>query len=294
MTLPSFLIIGAEKAGTTWLHDVLGQHPAVVLPDVKELHFFNDQTSNLAPNDRFHRSGPEWYAAQFARCAEAQQTGEATPLYLPDPAAPARAAALLPNAQILILLRNPITRAVSHYRMAHAKGHLTDSFSDAIDRADPRLLDRGQYARQIARWLKVYPRHQIHVTLFETLRDPAALGAIAKFLRLDPDGFAAPEAAERNAATGYRSAALYNLSVRTARAARAFPPTRRLAERLKSTGVYAQLKRANMRPAEPFMLSPADRARLSAYFEEDVAALRRLLPDLPLPWPEFAPARACA
>ena len=107
---PDFLIIGAEKAGTTWLHDVLRAHPDLFLPDTKELHFFNRFDSNGREIDTYARRGLDWYQRHFEAAERGKPAGEATPLYLCDPAAPRRIRRTLPEARFIVLLRDPVSR----------------------------------------------------------------------------------------------------------------------------------------------------------------------------------------
>ena len=170
--LPSFIIIGAQKAGTTSLYGWLRHHPGVGMSQTKELHFFDQH---------FHR-GVRWYASQFSHpCA-----GEATPYYLFHPLVPARVEAVVPEVKLIVLLREPVSRAWSHYHHVRRQGNEPLSFSDALSMealrlqgeaekmlADPRYfslnhqkysyLSRGLYADQLSRWLRHFPRRQLLV-----------------------------------------------------------------------------------------------------------------------------------
>ena len=181
--LPDFLIIGAQKGGTTSLYRNLLQHPWVVPALRKEIHFF----------DREYSRGLRWYNGQFqvaykkkiySRIVEGRSmlTGEATPSYLYHPHAPARVFETLPHAKIIIMLRNPVDRAFSNHQY-HVKLKAESlPFEDAIAREAYRLasnfdpagddyesdsfynysyLARGRYIEQVQRWLSVFPREQV-------------------------------------------------------------------------------------------------------------------------------------
>jgi len=193
MGLPAFLIIGAQKSGTTSLYGWLRHHPNITMSQTKELHFFDRN---------FHR-GLNWYQQQFAgTCA-----GEATPYYLFHPLAAKRAASVVPGAKLIVLLREPVSRAWSHYHHVRRQGNEPLSFLDAIEleqlrlrgevqkmEEDPRYfslnhqkfsyLSRGLYADQLAHWLQFFPRDQLLVLETSALhRDPQkSLDRIAQFL----------------------------------------------------------------------------------------------------------------
>lgn len=194
--LPDFLIIGAQKAGTTALYAYLRWHPALGGPSWKEVSYF----------DRHYRRGERWYRGQFPnrlrtglgrRRHGASLVGEASPSYLFHPAAPERVAALVPGVKLIALVRNPADRALSHYHHEVSLGRESLSFEDALEWEDERtrgevekmLADpayfslawwdftyraRGLYAEQLERWLAVFPREQLLVISTDDLsREPA-------------------------------------------------------------------------------------------------------------------------
>jgi hypothetical protein len=199
---PSYLIIGAAKAGTTSLHDLLCEHPRVLPPTEKEIHYF----------DFHYGRGPGWYRAHFATKAGPEEiAGEATPYYLFHPAVPERVAADIPDARLIALLRDPIDRALSHHNHESASGYETLSFEEALDAEPGRLegeeariladpgyrsfphqhhsyLARGRYAQQLGRWLEQVDREQILILSAEELfEEPArTLETAQRFLDLEP------------------------------------------------------------------------------------------------------------
>lgn len=174
-TLPSFLIIGAQKAGTTSLYHYLIQHPQIEPAIVKEVHYFDEQW----------RNGVEWYQSHFPYLKFTESiTGEATPYYLFHPQAPKRVYHMLSDVKLIILLRNPIDRAYSHYQMMVRRGIENLSFEEAVaselerteliylqmmadsnyhngDLASYSYVRRGQYIEQIRRWLKWFSMDQM-------------------------------------------------------------------------------------------------------------------------------------
>lgn len=209
---PDFVIIGAAKAGTTSLNGWLSEHPFVEPATHKEVHYF----------DYNHYRGDDWYRAHFplerdrASFAAAHGrpflTGEASPSYISHDWAPQRLAKTLPDAKLLVALRDPVKRAYSQFQMSRREGEEElESFADAVEiedrrldperarvQADPRYnswpigcwsyLMRSRYAEQLERWLALFPREQFHfVTLEQLSADPqGALDRVHEFLGLPP------------------------------------------------------------------------------------------------------------
>jgi hypothetical protein len=202
--LPSLLIIGAQKGGTTSLFNYLAQHPDVLPPLTKEIHYF----------DLHYTRGVNWYRGRFPYNRQLRGrslTLDASPYYLPHPLAPGRAAELLPEVKLVALLRNPIDRALSHYQHEVRGGREPLSFADAIEREAERLAGeeqrlrddpgyysfnhhrysytgRGLYLEQLRRWAQHFPRARLLVLQSEWLfREPAAAtAAVQGFLGLRP------------------------------------------------------------------------------------------------------------
>ena len=138
--LPDFLILGAQKAGTTSLFVHLQKFPQVVAPSTKELHFFSEGRWPGTYADQ----GLGWYRSQFPLRAELRDasaiTGEATPRYLFEPLALRRAARHLPDSRWIIVLRDPVERALSQYAMLRGKSYSLPPL--------PKLIERELEARR--------------------------------------------------------------------------------------------------------------------------------------------------
>jgi hypothetical protein len=182
--LPDFVIIGAKKCGTTFLYDLLSQHPLVQPAASKEPHFF----------DKHFDEGIEWYRRFFPapRWEDGRRTmtGEATP-YIINRRAPERMAELVPQARLIALLRNPVDRAYSDYQMLARKKREPRTFEEAIgaEKTPPlgtgghasehkdhgslddssKYLSRGVYVDQLLRWTEFFPREQLLVLKSEDL-----------------------------------------------------------------------------------------------------------------------------
>jgi hypothetical protein len=199
--LPDFLVIGAQKAGTTALYAYLRWHPRITGPSWKEVSFF----------DRHWWRGEAWYRGHFPLGAAGLLVGEASPSYLFHPLAPERVRSLVSDAKLIALLRNPVDRAYSQYQHEVALGREPLSFEDAVAAedertrgeverlvADPRAFSRawwdhtyvarGRYAEQLERWLAVFPREQLLVIATEELgeRPAETYGSTLRFLGAEP------------------------------------------------------------------------------------------------------------
>ena len=162
--LPQFLVIGAQRSGTTSLYSDLAKHPQIVPAIGKELQYFT----------LFHRRSLSWYSGHFPSLEEDQMSFEASPYYLFHPYVPERVQRVLPRVKCIVLLRNPIDRAYSHYLHTRRLGHEPLSFEEALtceaqrmaeakshgldSRAGHRILrsysyaSRGHYPAQLERW----------------------------------------------------------------------------------------------------------------------------------------------
>jgi Sulfotransferase domain len=201
--LPDFLVLGAQKAGTTALYEYLRRHPQISGPSWKEVSFF----------DRHWARGESWYRGNFPNVARTRgkHVGEASPSYVFHPLAPQRVEEVVPEARLIVLVRNPVDRALSQYNHEVALGRERLPFEEALDAeeerlrgeqermaADPRYFSRewwshtykarGRYAEQLERWLAVFPREQLLVLPSDDLgSDPARAHAqVLEFLGASP------------------------------------------------------------------------------------------------------------
>jgi len=212
---PDFVIVGAQRCGTTSLFRALAKHPAI-MPNVinaKGIHYFDTS---------YHRS-KAWYSTHFAtraqRAAHEAQVGhkaivgEASPYYMFHPAGAERMADAIPNAKLVVLLRNPVKRAISHYQHMVWEGHESiKNIDEALDLestrlqgieerllADPKLISRahqhysyiarGHYAPQIEKLFAHFDRQNVLIMTTEKLisDSESSLSSIQSFIGMEPD-----------------------------------------------------------------------------------------------------------
>jgi hypothetical protein len=293
MTL-DFLVIGAQKAGTTALHLLLRQHPELWLPAEKEAPFFN--------TDERWRQGFEAFLDEvFAGAPASSRKGKVTPHYMmgsrcaPVGVIAERAAATIPDVRLVALLRDPVERALSHWRMAVRRGQERRTFDEAVDhllseealersRTSPTetnsYLVQGEYGRILEIWLAHVDRSRLHVELTSDLEaDPAGTAQrIHEFLDVEP---VVPRAVGRVHVGGSRARVpeeawrdLYALLDREV-----WPRTGAAVRR----AFDYWFQQWNIVPdTDAPSVSPASRARLADLFGAD--ALRLAALDVDVPW----------
>jgi len=203
-SLPDFVILGAERAGTSSLFHYLAMHPQVAGSMDAEVHFF----------DHHYAAGERWYRSNFPRAARLSRdsrVGEVSPYYLYHPCAPARIRKLLPDAKLIALLREPVGRAISQYFHECHLGHETLPIGEALRAEDNRIAHvahlpvdaqyktrahrshayrrRGLYAEQLQRYSALFPReHMLIVPSEKMFAEPqAVLREVFGFLGVDRD-----------------------------------------------------------------------------------------------------------
>lgn len=209
-SLPDFMIIGAQKAGTTSLFNYLLKHRQILSPRVKEPFFF----------DRDYENGLYWYRNIFPSIPhritasilgrKPVLTGEGSTGYLDNPSVPGRVYKHLPQVKLMVLLRDPTARAVSHYKHNVRKGREPRPFHDAVSYDRPTApekvglpdvviddyyvdmhygyFSRGLYATQLKRWARFFPMEQILVLQSEEFfsNTKASMKRVTDFLEIEP------------------------------------------------------------------------------------------------------------
>lgn len=207
------LVVGAQRCGTTYLATALDAHPDVAMarPSRPEPKVFNDASLSALGLDHYHRT---W----FAHAGAARLLGDKSTSYLEDPAAPQRAADMLGEVDVVVLLRDPVRRAVSHWRFSTDNGRETRPLEDALladlheaeQPWDPTTssvspltyVRRGRYADQLRPWTTTFPDSVRVVFTEELLAGAATLRGLVADLGLDPDRMPPPASRPVNASVG--------------------------------------------------------------------------------------------
>jgi hypothetical protein len=174
---PSFIGIGAQRAGTTWLHECLKEHPEVFLPDEKEVHYF----------DRFYEKGFQWYLSKF-NDANGNLCGEITPNYYHDENALERIKKDLPKVKIIYILREPIARAHSQFQLFSQDRYKGRTFNDVL-RYEPVISNLSMQGKYLQKLNCLFNKEQVLVLLYDELSNNPEmfLHKVFDFLSIDPN-----------------------------------------------------------------------------------------------------------
>jgi len=169
---PNFLIIGVQKCGTSWLSQMLRQHPDIFAPPKKELHFFNKQSN--------YNRGIEWYRGHFSGFSGQKAIGEFTPNYFwicrdnkesKESGRTSNVPFLLykhyPDMKFVILFRDPVDRAISAYYHHIRARRISPSTPISEVWHQYGILSMGFYYSQLCEWLKLFSLNQFLILIYE-------------------------------------------------------------------------------------------------------------------------------
>lgn len=287
MTMPNFLIIGAEKSGTTALYHYLKQHPQIYMSSVKEPNFFSlegEKLDDLGPGHlpSGHITDIEDYRKLFRGVSDETSIGEASPAYLYQQKAAERIRHHIPDAKLIAILRDPVERAYSNFLHCISLGREPlEDFEQALQEEEMRVQNnwrglwhykrKGFYYEQLQRYFDLFDKSQMRVYLYEDLNeDPSGtLRDIFHFLEVD-DSFIPDTSARFNVSGVPRNKALHSLVTNLNRPAiKRFIPIRVL---------HALREPVRDRIlTEPPQLSPEVRGLLIEVFREDILKLQELI-----------------
>lgn len=287
-SLPNFLILGAAKAGTTSLHHYLGQHPDVFMSLLKEPKYFalKDEPLNFqGPSQFINHSSVNTFSAYcelFDAVQNEMAIGETSPLYLYSEKAADGIRETLPDAKLIVILRNPVDRAFSSYTHLLREGFESLSFEQALEAEPQRIRDRwaplwyytakGFYGQQLQRYYDRFPREQLSVYLFEELcADPMAV-VQDMFAYIGVDSSFQPDLTKKNVSGVPKNATLQRLLTRD-------NPLKSIVKLLLPRqfrkNLSSQIQRKNL--SEKPVMKPETRAQLLDLYRDDVLKLQILI-----------------
>lgn len=196
MAVPTFFLVGAPKAGTTSLFEYLKQHPDIATSTIKEPCFFAPEVP-VSADVAVHRSSWEAYLQLFAHAGAAKAVGEGSVAYLASVNAPAAIRARVPDARILMMLRDPADRLFAHFAAARTSRAWAGTFAAWIAHQQSLEAGRdpvwgpiwaGRYGIHLQRFRQHFPADQLHISYYEDfVNAPAAvMRNIFTFLGVDP------------------------------------------------------------------------------------------------------------
>lgn len=199
---PTFIGIGAQKCASSWLYCILEDHPDVCLSERKELDFFS----------YYYDNGYQWYERHFPCNKPTKAVGEISPSYFHDFAAPTRAKLYDPDLKVIVSLRDPIERALSHHKHLVRLGYYRgpDFSFEAGLRLNPMYVEQGLYAKHLAHWLSVFPASQVLVVFMDDIRKDAnaVVKDVYRFLGIAEDHAPAALHVKANPSYAVRSQSL--------------------------------------------------------------------------------------
>lgn len=181
-TSVQFIGIGGKRCATTWLFRCLSEHPEICMPKEKELHFFSDEAR--------YQKGVAAYENFFKDCPSHTLCGEFSASYLSHSEAPKRIKEYAPDIKIIVVLRDPVARALSHMQYWQSRGELSSSAAakEAIEQY-PEILDCGMYAKHIRNWLEYFSLKEIYVVIYDVIEEQPqnVLRELYTFLGVDTE-----------------------------------------------------------------------------------------------------------
>jgi hypothetical protein len=288
--LPTFLIIGAPKAGTTSFFDYLTQHPDVYGTPFKDPMFFSYDPDAPAPRG----IPPSWdrsvtdlsaYMELFSGARHERALGEASTNYIHDERAPSAIKRYVPNARIIAILRDPTERAYSSFLHLRREGvEPIEDFAEAVAAEPQRRRDGwapffhyvgvGHYTKQLQRYFDLFPREQIRIYLYEDLKDQTLTMMQDAFEFLDVDPEFEPDIATRHNVAGIPRSSVLHRTLNH--------PSESLRNLLRASipagirqRIYRSLHERNLQP--PPKMSPEVRRRLKKHYNDEIIRLSAML-----------------
>ncbi|MBM7333639.1 sulfotransferase family protein [Alloalcanivorax marinus] len=269
-----FFCLGVPRAGTTWLYELLKSHPLVFLPE-KEHHFF----TNVDGQDLYAQKGLSWLKNKYAQSKESQLRGDIAAGYFRSQTARDRLFDYSPDAKLIVMLRNPVDRTFSDYRLSKGRKRFSGDFEEFI--ADPnigyRSLEDGLYAKQLERWLTCFDIKQFHFILMdEIIANPEKVYSdLCSFLDL-PEvqlGFIANNKVNQPKQVRFRwlQTLYFNIANQLSKSGKDGWKVL-----LRKTGIPSLIKKLNYQDMQREKLDPHVKEKLVLFFKEDIKKLEVL------------------
>ena len=292
--MPNFLVIGAAKAGTTSLYRYLRSHPDIYLSPIKEPKYFAFPETRpffVGPDSNRRNQDPTiiWKLEEYRQLFDGRTyqaaAGEVSPQYIYCECSPGSIRKLIPDAKLIAILRDPTDRAFSHFCHSRRDGREPlSNFAAALAAEDKRIAagwwfnfhyrNRGYYAKQLKRYLELFPREQILVLLYDDMVSncPALLRKICAFLGVD-ENFEFDTTEHHNVTYGIPRSISFN------RFLNSVGPTKRFIRTLLPAdfrlSAFHKFTAINLGPKP--RLDPEVRRQLVAEFKPDIEELQKLI-----------------
>jgi len=291
--LPNFLIVGGPRCGTTYLHQCLAEHPDIFMAGLSysgDINFFNPGSEISAI--QYYDRGLAWYEQLFEGRRNEHAVGEKSAHYFADPEVPARLFAHVPDARLIVVIRDPIARAYSDFWYSRGKLPAGAGFVDAClsrTRYGRWLIPSGLYYESLQRYLKFFPTDRIHVVVNDFLQTRPRRELATLFGFLGVDSTFIPSCVDRkiNGAVGPGNS-IYRLRAVGHHLKMNHPAVFRALKRFPTTGLERAIgRRMTKRSADAAYppMAAADRRRLVPYFAADTRQMGSYLSvDLDAMW----------
>ncbi len=258
---PDFICIGAIKAGTTWLHACLAEHPQVSTPATKEIEYFNNR----------YDLGPEWYKS-FFRDVSGTVAGESTPGYFHDARCAERIYATNRDMKLILCFRNPIDRAFSHFLMDQRSSDeplakKKNLFDKMVRQEETKYTQFGLYAKQLQPYLELFPASQFHYIWFDEIENSPEqlIGSAYDYLGIDSDFLPGILRKKVNESSRYRNLSIFRKLQNVTRFLEktSFQP---LILSLKTNGVRDRVLQLFREPEDRPAMLPSTREYLEGFY----------------------------
>lgn len=286
-----FFVVGAQKAGTTTVHEYLKTHPKIYLPIEKETRYFSENISK----------GISWYINNFYKGSSPEQLkGEVCPDYMMYDSVPERIKEEFPKSKVILCLRNPVDRAYSHYKMSFLRKREAREFKLAVHSLmfapKDNIVDRnfdylkfGEYGRILEGFLEYFESDSIYIVFFEELIDNPddEVKKIVKWLGEDPHLLGRDDKQAFNQSKEIRFSIIHSFIVYLQKSKSIKLALSMIVSRRKLRGIAKWIKyEVNTKEANLPCLESETREELVNYYQADIKKLEFLI-DRPVPWEEY-------